>query len=173
MTLAHSFAGTTIANSTSLTVSSKITKSETDLLKPLPIKNEAVVIKAAQWLNQSALISKLNYHISPAKENKQNNVVLKFQLADDLAANFILLKGLFEFGNASAFAISADRTTQTFELEIKSTDSEHVINVLETIFNWLVKEINFKSKLKEVIRWEQRIREEQNLAYSGLKSVFA
>lgn len=172
MTLVHSFAGITIANSI-FAINSKITKSETDLLKPLPIKNEDAVIKAAQWLNQSVLVSKLNYHISPAKENQQNNVVLKFQLTDDLTSNFILLKGLFEFGNASAFAISADKATQTFELEIKSTNAEHVVNVLETIFNWLVKEINFKSKLKEVIRWEQRIREEQNLAYSGLKSVFA
>ena len=173
MTQVHSSAGTTIATlnfNRAILDSNRIKKSETDLLKPLPIKNEESVIKAAQWLNQSALVSKLNYHIVTAKDNQLNNVILKFQLADDVASNFILLKGLFDFGNASAFTVLADRSNQTFELEIKLNDATRVVNVLETIFSWLVKEINFKSKLKEVIRWEQRIREEQALTYKNLFS---
>lgn len=170
MSLAHSFSESTLS-ALALTVTTN--NSQAKELKPLPIKNEVAVLKAAHWLNQSSLVSKLSYHITPASENGISNVGLKFQLADNVASNFILLKGLFDFGNASAFAVKADKDAQTFELTIKTTDDARTISVLETIFSWLEKEINFKARLKQVIQFEQRIREEQTRIYSGLNSIFA
>jgi hypothetical protein len=162
-----------ITNGNTLTISRKEsqTKVLTDLVKyvkPFNVRHEETSLKAAEWLNSSHLITKLNYTLV-RNENwgiDQHRLVLNFSLADQYASNFILLKGLFAFADPKALSVAADRDAQTFEVEIKTNEAERVFSYLTTIFDLLNKEINFKEKLKQVIQWERHIKEQRKLVYN-------
>ncbi len=143
--------------------------------KPLNIRNEDAVVAIVQWLGQSKFLSKIDYKLIPAvlyQEHAfsgQHNVVLTFALADKYASHFILLRGLFEFGKKHGITISSDRATKTFSIEVLSNQSTAILNYFETIFNWLAKEVHFKASLKEIIKFEDRVRAERTLVYRHLK----
>jgi hypothetical protein len=98
-------------------------------------------------------------------------VTLNFSLADKYANQFILLRGLFEFNNIKDVTVTADRTTRTFKVVFNINQPTSIIEYFETIFNSLVKEINFKNILRGIIRLEERIKREQALAYETLRAA--
>ena len=139
-------------------------------LKPLQVKHEETVIATAQWLGKSKFINRVSYALVPTAEN-QHHVILNFALADSYAENFVLLRGLFDFGRPSFVAVTGDRTTQTYSVALSADEPVGVAEYFETIFNWLTKEIKFKVLLKEVVKFEQRIKREQALVYANLRAV--
>jgi hypothetical protein len=142
-----------------------------ELLKPLHIHFEEGVVSLAQWLGQSNLVSKLNYKINSARsfDNDRHNVALNFVLSDAFAANFVLLRGLFDFHSTPEVSVFADRTNKSFRVVVNSDDATRIISHFELIFNSLLNEINFKKILKGIIELEQRIKREQDLAYASLR----
>jgi len=135
------------------------------------LKHEEAVVSLAQLLSQSRVISNLNYKLEAPRAfgEKQYQVVLNFALAEKYASHFVLLKGLFEFHNIKALKVTADKAARTFSLEVAENAPE-VVSHVETILNLLIKEINFKTILRGIIRLEERIKREQALAYGALKA---
>jgi hypothetical protein len=144
-----------------------------DVLTPLNISNEKTVINLAQWLGKSKVITKLNYklNVSRAFDNNQHDVIFNFVLAEKYANQFVLLRGLFEFHNIPLVSVYADRASQSFRVEIKGDNTERIVDYFNLIFTSLVKEINFKRILKGIIKLEQRIKREQDLAYGSLRAA--
>jgi hypothetical protein len=142
-------------------------------LKPLQVRHEETVIALTQWLTQSKIVGKLGYNLNAARalNNHQHEVTLNFSLADKYANQFILLRGLFEFNNIKDVTVTADRTTRTFKVVFNINQPTSIIEYFETIFNSLVKEINFKNILRGIIRLEERIKREQALAYETLRAA--
>ena len=155
------------------TLTASPSKQGGDGLKSLVIKHEKSVIGLAQWLGKSNLVSKLNYQLNSTRafDNNQHEVIFNFSLSERFSNHFILLKGLFAFHNIPSVSIHADRASRTFKVEIRADQAQDIIDYFNLIINSLVKEINFKRILKGVIKLEQRIKRERDLAYGSLKAA--
>lgn len=160
----------TIINTTKNSENEKPVASYSEL-SSWQLKHEEAVVSLAQLLSQSHLISNLNYKLESPRVfgEKQYQVALNFALAEKYTSYFILLKGLFEFHNIKAVKIIADKAARTFSLEVAENTPE-VVNHVERILSLLIKEINFKTILRGIIRLEERIKREQALAYGALKA---
>jgi hypothetical protein len=146
---------------------------EGDALRPIIINHEKAVINLAQWLSKSKVVTKLNYKLNASRvlDSSQYDVIFNFVLADKYANQFVLLRGLFEFHNISSVSVYADRASRSFRIELKGDDTTEIKKYFNLIFTSFLKEINFKKILKGIIKLEQRIKREQDLAYSSLKSA--
>lgn len=124
-----------------------------------------------QWFAQSGFVTNLDFSSIPAdKVFQKERFTLKFTLAGKFSAYFALLRGLLEFRKPSGLIISADRSDKSFAVEFTADSEEKSIAFFETIFQWLSKEIRFKEVLKEVIRFDQKIKGERALLASSLYS---
>jgi hypothetical protein len=135
------------------------------------LKHEEAVVSLAQLLSQSRVISNVNYKLEAPRAygEKQYQVFLNFALAEKYASHFILLKGLFEFHNIKAVKVTTDKAARTFSLEVAENTAD-VVDHVATVLNLLVKEVNFKTILRGIIRLEERIKREQALAYETLRA---
>jgi hypothetical protein len=136
------------------------------------LKHEETVVSLAQLLTQSRVVSNLNYKLEAPRAfgEKKYQVILNFSLAEKYAGHFILLKGLFEFHNSKAVNVTADKAARTFSVDVVENTAADVVSHVETILNLLIKEINFKTILRGIIRLEERIKREQALAYETLRA---
>jgi hypothetical protein len=94
--------------------------------------------------------------------------VVKFELVEKYRTQFVLLRGLFAFRKPSGISVSSDRADNSFTVELPATVEKEAIAYFDSTFNWLTKEIRFKQVLKEVIRFESKVKHEQALLSSTL-----
>jgi hypothetical protein len=138
------------------------------------IHSDINIDRLINWLSKVNYITGIQYSVIAAGQlYLKDRLIVKFTLKESYAPNFVLLRGLFEFGKPSGIIISANKTDKTFTLDVLSTEIENSLQYLETIFNWLAKEIKFKETLKEVILLKKEIRRKEALAYENLRSALA
>jgi hypothetical protein len=159
--------------STSVSSAASVDNTIVKSLKPLHVKNEEAVVNLVQYLGQSNIITKLNYNLAASRafNDNQHQVTLNFVLAEKYASHFVLLRGLFEFNNIKAASVAADRTNRSFSVVLNENATSSIIDYFEIIFNSLIKEINFKTILRGIIKLEERIKREQTLAYETLRAA--
>jgi hypothetical protein len=152
-----------------------LAKNETtsDVLKPLNIGHETAVVSLAQWLSKSKFVSKLSYNLNASRafNSNKHDVIFNFALAEKYANHFVLLRGLFDFHNIPSVSVYADRTNKSFRVELRGDDAVLIVEYFNFIFTSLAKEINFKQILKGIIKLEQRIKRERDLAYGSLRAA--
>jgi hypothetical protein len=155
-------------------IRNRITEKVLESLKSVNIRNENAVIKVAQWFSQSDFVAHFNFKLLPAilhqdqHTGRQHNVIFSFALPDKYQDHFVLLRGLFQFGEKPGMHIVSDRSTGTFSVEIFSNESAGAIKYFDAVFKLLSWEINFKRKLKAVIKFEHAARVQQHQLYQHL-----
>jgi hypothetical protein len=94
---------------------------------------------------------------------------VSFTLADKLASHFVLLRGLLEFSRPNTIKIIATPTDKTFYTEFTESQADDVVTYIETIAEWLVKEIKFKKALRALIIFEKRVKREHAILYAKMQ----
>lgn len=121
------------------------------------------------WLNNVEFVSVTN--VSKISQNRifySDRLVVKFKLVEKYRAQFVLLRGLFAFRKPSGISITSDRVDNSFTVELQVSAEKEAAVYFDSTFKWLTKEIRFKQVLKEVIRFESKVKHEQALLSSTL-----
>jgi hypothetical protein len=120
-------------------------------------------------LSKSQVLSIASFTVVPAgKLFVSSKYRITVKLTEEFANNFVLIRGLFEFSRPKNIIISSAVKDQSFEIEILEAQAESFLSYIETIVGWLVNEIKFKNALKAILKFENRIKQEQAILYSGL-----
>src|SRR5688572_7296272 len=135
------------------------------------IRENTVQNRLANILAHSQALSIVSFKVIPAgKLFVSNKYLITVKLTEQFASNFVLLRGLLEFSRPKDIIISSQAKDQTFEIEVLETQANYLLSYIETIIGWLIKEIKFKSALKAIISFENRVKQEQAILYSSMRS---
>jgi hypothetical protein len=114
------------------------------------------------WLMASEVITGLSIPSIPSGESfLREDVVIRFSMNEKYRREFGLLKGLFSLGKYPGINVQADSSEKFFTVSLLKEREENSIEYFQQIFQWLVKEVKFKKVIREVVRFEQKIRQEQ------------
>lgn len=127
-----------------------------------------------KWLRRRPFVKVLEQSVVPAGTlYVRDRLIIRFQLTNELASQFVLLRGLFEFAKPEGVLILSDRTDKTFVIETGVDQTEAAISYLEKTFAWVSKEVSFKTTLRKVIRWEEKVHQEREELFGKLHTEAA
>jgi hypothetical protein len=118
--------------------------------------------------NQIIALSEVNFVAADASFSN-DRYLITFKLRNQFSHYFVLLNGLLEFSRPKSFKVSKNRTDKTFRLEFSDDETDVFVSYLETILEWLIKEINFRQALTALITFEKKMKEEQAILNSRLQ----
>lgn len=122
-----------------------------------------------EWLERSPLLFPVQSFSLPAGNTFfPDQLLLKFRLREEYQHNFVLLRGLLEFSRPKKIVITANNSERTFEMWLTNDQAPDIIHYLEAIITRLLSEIKFKASLKMIIKYEERVRREQENLYKAL-----
>jgi hypothetical protein len=98
----------------------------------------------------------------------QDRIVQLISLAPSVNAHFALIKGLIEFCRGPKFLIEFDSSSKTITVDIALKDSNEFSDLLKMVSERFEKEIAYKQRLKKLIEFESRYREESERLYAGV-----
>jgi hypothetical protein len=158
-----------------LAVFNNTKKSSTEIeIAPDIIQENTVENRLGNILSDSQALSVLSFKVIPAgKLFVSNKYLIRVKLTEQFATNFVLLRGLLEFSRPKNITISSRAKEQTFEIEVLETQVDHLLTYVQTILGWLIKEIKFKESLKAIIKFENRVKQEQAILYSNMRSSYS
>jgi len=135
------------------------------------IKTEEHSRSIASWLMASEIITGLGIPSIPSEESFQReHIVLRFSLSEKYQKEFSLLKGLFSFGKHHGINVQANSAEKFFTVSILPESEASSIEYFQQIFQWLEKEVKFRKVIREVVRFEQKVQQEQALLFSLLQN---
>lgn len=140
-------------------------------LAPEVIQENNVETRLINIIARTHAISIVSFKAIPAGKlfvSSKYNIVVK--LTAPFANNFVLLRGLLEFSRPKNIRIASCLNNQTFEIEVLETQVDQLLSYIETILGWLVNELKFKETLKTIIKFESRVKQEQTILYSQLRT---
>ena len=117
-----------------------------------------------EWLKSSDIV----IHVPTAALVPIDESIVTFTLRDAYKNSFILLRGLLEFSRPKGIQISSNFTDRTFQVRIPAGQAGTVTQHLHTISGWLLREIRFKTSLKAIMGFENRVRQIQANLYREL-----
>jgi hypothetical protein len=95
----------------------------------------------------------------------ENRIVQLISIIPDANAHFALIKGLIEFCRGSKFKIEFDSSARTLTVDIALKDSNEFSQLLKEVNERFEKEMAFKKRLKKLIDFESRYRQEAKALY--------
>lgn len=98
---------------------------------------------------------------------------LTLTLRAPYATHFVLAKGLLEFHRSKDFLFTFNRNERTIDVGIHNRDIKKLQEFLLQVTLWLDKEIQFKSVLKDVLKFERTYKEKMKEVYSLQREVTA
>ncbi len=120
------------------------------------VKHELLSIKSLSVAKADAIFLVDRYDIT-------------FTLSNKFAEHFVLLRGLLEFSRPKTIRIISSPIDKSFHVEFSENEADHLVIHMETVLNWLVKEIKFKESLRTLINFEEKMKREQARLYANLK----
>lgn len=115
--------------------------------------------------------NKLFQKVSPFYYKKR--VRMTFFISDKFKDHFGLIRGLIEFHRERNLVFSYDIKNRSVGVDIKSEHLSLVQAFLSKVFDWVVKEKQFRHALKLAIEFENRYRLERDSIYGILKNTTA
>jgi hypothetical protein len=157
-----------------LAVFNNAKKSSTEVeVAPEIIQENTVENRLASILAHSQTLSIVSFKVIPAgKLFVSNKYLITVKLTEQFATNFVVLRGLLEFSRPKNITMSSRTKDQTFEIELLETHADHFLTYIQTILGWLINEIKFKQALKAIIKFENRVKQEQAILYSNMRSSY-
>jgi hypothetical protein len=120
-------------------------------------RNEEFRSSALPWIFER--VSSLIY---------EDRIVQLLSIVPSGTGYFALIKGLIEFCRGSKFTVGFDSTARTLTVDIALKDSNDFNQLLTGVSERFEKEIAFKKRLKKLIDFESRYREESRELYSAV-----
>jgi hypothetical protein len=123
--------------------------------------------KVARWLNQSSLVSRVEYPGITGDSSSGNaeshftggfGNVLRFSPAND-DFGFSLLRSFFISGRPAGLNIKTDTEKRSFRVEITQTDAGQVLEYFQRVIHQLEKELEFKKSFKKRLAVERALAE--------------
>lgn len=138
--------------------------------------NQAVALTArrtvAQKLEQTGFAANVNLTVlSPDKIFSDERLILHFSLPQKYKSQFALLRGMFAFRRPGGIHVNANPDDRSFTAEFQSKDESAAIAYFDFVFQWLAREVRFKTVLREIIDFQEKVNKEQALLVSSLKST--
>jgi hypothetical protein len=97
-----------------------------------------------------------------------DRIVQLLSIVPSAGTYFALIKGLIEFCRGSKFAVEFDSTARTLTVDIALRDSNDFNQLLTEVSERFEKEIAFKQRLKKLIDFESRYRQEAQALYKTI-----
>ena len=109
----------------------------------------------------------LEFVNAPAVFSYGDRSRFRFDISAGHASHFALIRGLIEFNRPKELNFVFHSETKSFETDIESSHREQLDTLIPLVNTLLLKELRFKNKLKEVIRFEAHYRKEKEKVYSS------
>lgn len=97
--------------------------------------------------------------------NYSEKIQVTFGVNDKYKAHYILIKGLLTFYRFKELGLSFNRHEKTITVDLRVSNLELLKKLMYEVSNQLSEELKFKAKLKQIIAFEQRYKEEASLLY--------
>lgn len=137
--------------------------------KPSFTASQQISAVANSGENQSYLNSLFHedqFFTPPVASYYNNRARLRFGIATEYSAYFILIKGLIEFSRSGHLRFVFNTDKKLFEIDLQINQFPDLSNLLTTVYGQTLKEIRFKAALKKAIQFEQRYRLESAEVYN-------
>ena len=127
-------------------------------------------------VNTAPVQPETNYHYpsflaQTSRLEYKDKVSLTFQVPQQFAAHFILIKGLIDFHRPAAIQFTFDREHKTIEVKT----AIQYLDLLESFFTrlneWLTSELQFKKALKSIIQFEEQYKSQRSALYGSLLGI--
>ena len=103
----------------------------------------------------------------------RERVRLTFVVSDKFKRDFSLIRGLIEFHRPRNLVFSFDRKYTSVGIDISAHQLDQLQAFLSKVFEWIVKEKQFRHALKLAIEFENRHRIERDSIYGILRNTTA
>lgn len=108
------------------------------------------------------------FYDQPAAFYYKDRARLRFNVSDEFSKYFVLIKGLIEFSRPSQLKFTFTPDQKQIETDLDVIQFEELNKLFLVVYRELLKEIRFKTALKNAIEFEQRYKREGAKVYSGL-----
>ena len=146
----------------------------TETTSSIPAQERAVgddgINTVIGWLESSGIATIIPTTATGNRLVLNDPSIVTFGLQEAYKNSFVLLRGLLEFSRPRGVQVFANAIDRTFQVRISAGQAGAVTTYLDTIFGWLLREIRFKTSLKAVIRFEDRVRQLQASLYQSLSA---
>jgi hypothetical protein len=99
----------------------------------------------------------------------EDRIVQLLSIVPSTAEYFALIKGLIEFCRGSKFTVAFDSSARTLTVDIALKDSNDFNQLLTVVSERFENEIAFKKRLKKLIDFESRYKEESQALYKTVR----
>lgn len=113
------------------------------------------------------------FYVPSALFYYEDRVRITLTLRAPYETHYVLVKGLLEFHRLKDFLFTFNRNERTIDVGIHKKDIKKLHEFLFQVSLWLDKEIQFKSVLKDILKFERVYKEKMKEVYSLQRAVTA
>lgn len=126
------------------------------------------LVAASEKVTESAVVfnNELKFFNGPSVFNYGTRVRYHFEIDNEHTSYFALIRGLIDFSRSSELTFTFNAAAKSFEIDLEAAHNPKLESLILLVSTQLLKEIRFKTKLKEVLAFEARYLHEKAQVYA-------